>query len=240
MSYTKKTWASGDTVTSTALNNMENGIANAEPLIVTASNVNGSMKADKTFAEVSAAISAGRFVYMINRVSKQVLMLSKIEETKISFECVFPDSNTKKGIRGMLQSNDVLAFSETNPYFKPNNGIPETDLAQAVQDKLNPFIVTLTPTELDLSGTMDKTPEEINAAYNAGLRIRFYVPDIDASVDASEYIVLDVDGVPYVSVWANILYQDAPGGGDVLMNVQTSVSASEYSTYLYPLTPMSS
>ena len=36
MSYTKKTWASGDTVTSSALNNMEGGIdAAANPFVVT-------------------------------------------------------------------------------------------------------------------------------------------------------------------------------------------------------------
>ena len=35
MSYTKKTWSSGDTVTSAALNNMEGGIdAAANPFIV--------------------------------------------------------------------------------------------------------------------------------------------------------------------------------------------------------------
>jgi hypothetical protein len=37
------------------------------------------------------------------------------------------------------------------------------------------FIVTLTPTKLDFSGTMDKTPQEITAAYNAGKEIVFNV-----------------------------------------------------------------
>ena len=35
------------------------------------------------------------------------------------------------------------------------------------------FIVTLTPTALDYSGTMDKTVAEINAAYEAGMEIWF-------------------------------------------------------------------
>lgn len=37
------------------------------------------------------------------------------------------------------------------------------------------FIVTLTPTALDYSGTMDKTVAEINAAYEAGQQIVFRV-----------------------------------------------------------------
>ena len=36
------------------------------------------------------------------------------------------------------------------------------------------FIVTLTPTALDYSGTMDKTVAEINAAYEAGMEIWFF------------------------------------------------------------------
>ena len=63
MSYTKKTWQSGDTVTSSALNNMEDGIdAAANPLIVTltptAQDFSGEM--DKTPAEIDAAIRANK------------------------------------------------------------------------------------------------------------------------------------------------------------------------------------
>lgn len=63
MSYTKKTWASGDTVTSSALNNMEGGIdAAANPFIVTltptAQDFSGTM--DKTVAEITAAYQAGK------------------------------------------------------------------------------------------------------------------------------------------------------------------------------------
>ena len=39
----------------------------------------------------------------------------------------------------------------------------------------NRFIVTLTPTALDYSGTMDKTVAEINEAYEAGQEILFDV-----------------------------------------------------------------
>lgn len=65
MSYTKKTWQSGDTVTSSALNNMEGGIdAAANPFIVTltptAEDFSGTM--DKTVAEINAAYETGRTI----------------------------------------------------------------------------------------------------------------------------------------------------------------------------------
>ena len=40
-----------------------------------------------------------------------------------------------------------------------------------IENAINPFIVTLTPTLQDYSGTMDKTVAEINAAYEAGQEI---------------------------------------------------------------------
>lgn len=65
----------------------------------------------------------------------------------------------------------INTYPSIELYKKPTDGIPETDLAQAVKDKLNKFVVTLTPTAQDFSGTMDKTGEEITAAYEAGQEI---------------------------------------------------------------------
>ena len=42
-----------------------------------------------------------------------------------------------------------------------------------IDNAANAFIVTLTPTALDYSGTMDKTVAEIDAAYQAGKEIIF-------------------------------------------------------------------
>lgn len=74
-----------------------------------------------------------------------------------------------------VNDNKGVTRSSKSVYSKPSGGIPEADLAQAVKDKLNKFIVTLTPTALDYSGTMDKTVAEINAAYEAGQEIVFRV-----------------------------------------------------------------
>ena len=58
--------------------------------------------------------------------------------------------------------------------------------AWAASEQGKKFIVTLTPTALDYSGTMDKTVAEINAAYEAGQEIVFRV-----MMSATEY--MDVD-----------------------------------------------
>ena len=90
MSYVKKTWAGGDTITSAALNNMENGIeaagaaslpsvtaadngkvakvangawsAEDDKLVVTMTENSGMYTADKTVEEILAADAAGKTV----------------------------------------------------------------------------------------------------------------------------------------------------------------------------------
>lgn len=58
MAYNKTTWQTGDIVTSEKLNNIENGIANAGPLVVhvTMEEVDGDdlFVLDKTWAEINA------------------------------------------------------------------------------------------------------------------------------------------------------------------------------------------
>lgn len=130
MSYTKKTWASGDTVTSSALNNMETGI-------------------------------------------------------------------------------DVSA---------------------------NPFIVTLTPTAEDFSGTMDKTPAEITEAFNAGKEIRVAVPSLGGLVGLCTEFSPAGD---YISLWCNFTANFPELGGYMMITVITDIDDSTYETAIFPLTPMS-
>lgn len=70
MSYTPTTWAAGDTVTATKLNNMETGIENAaNPFIVTCTptspDFSGTM--DKTVAEIYAAYQAGKQIVFFSQ-----------------------------------------------------------------------------------------------------------------------------------------------------------------------------
>ena len=100
---------------------------------------------------------------------------------------------------------------------------------------VNPFIVTLTPTAQDMSGTMDKTPAEIDAAIQAKMRIQFYIPSIGGIVDASQYLY----DATY-SLWsahANIVAN--LGAGDMLIHIGTGTAESIYGVTMFPLTPMS-
>lgn len=136
--------------------------------------------------------------------------------------------------------NDIKGVSRSSRsvYSKPSGGIPETDLAQAVKDKLNKFVVTLTPTSPDYSGTMDKTPQEITAAYNAGQKIVFDIPAMSATVDADQYVSSSVS-VNNLRFGAKVFFEfnNAP----VLITIITNGAddAQTYLTGIYPLTPAS-
>ena len=65
MAYTPTTWATGDTVTTTKLNKMEQGIANAgSALIVNCANDDGAYFLDKTVAEIYNAYNAGTPIFI--------------------------------------------------------------------------------------------------------------------------------------------------------------------------------
>lgn len=65
MSYTKQTWATGDTVTASKLNHMEDGIAGAGGGIVL-DLVDTSTPLTMTFEEIADALSSGTNVYIKN------------------------------------------------------------------------------------------------------------------------------------------------------------------------------
>lgn len=79
MSYNKKTWQTGDTITAEALNNLEQGCddANVGPLAVVATlGVNESSKKtltmNKTAEEVYEAAAAGRLIKLSFAISESV------------------------------------------------------------------------------------------------------------------------------------------------------------------------
>lgn len=115
------------------------------------------------------------------------------------------------------------------------------NMEQGIENTSNPFLVTLTPTAQDFSGTMDKTVGEINAAYEAGRRIMFLVYTSETSYLEAECIIRGrrMDEGDYPSFNAYVI--DEPNS--VLVYMYTGVSAvantNTYHTLLYPLTPMS-
>ena len=102
---------------------------------------------------------------------------------------------------------------------------------------LDKFIVTLTPTALDYSGTMDKTVEEITAAHEAGQEIVFRV-----MTSATSYMEVDctaryyANGSTYPSFNAYIV-----DDGGVLIYAYTGTTNGgtnqTYFTHVYTLTP---
>ena len=108
--------------------------------------------------------------------------------------------------------------------------------AAALDAKTDPFVVTLTPTSDDYSGTMDHTVAEIYAAYQAGKRIVFRLV-----TGVGVYMEVDctaryVDEFSYPSFNAYAI-----AAGDVLVYAYTSGSndgtKDTYSTTIYALTP---
>ena len=104
----------------------------------------------------------------------------------------------------------------------------------------NPFVVTLTPTEQDFSGTMDKTVAEINTAYEAGRKIVFY---LDSGAGAFEfdctYRGIDPD-YTYPS-FNGFIVTNNPFHAFVYFYTGTGNDGTDqdYGTIIYPLTPMS-
>lgn len=101
------------------------------------------------------------------------------------------------------------------------------------------FIVTLTPTALDYSGTMDKTVAEINAAYEAGKEIVFRVITSESShMDVDCTASYFYSGLTYPSFIAYII-----GDGDVIIYAFTGTTddgtMQTYGTKVYSLTPAS-
>ena len=109
-----------------------------------------------------------------------------------------------------------------------------------IQTAVNPFIVTLTPTAQDLSGTMDKTSAEIQTAYDAGKSIVFrvilgedYFVDIQLAFAVKFPEQQYRNYVAYLFNTAENLLAVAETGGT------NSPDNYTYSTTIYPLTPMS-
>ena len=113
-----------------------------------------------------------------------------------------------------------------------------------IENAINPFIVTLTPTAQDFSGTMDKTVAEINEAYTAGRKIVFRVYSDATRYNEVEAAVVYKNGsYAYPSFNAYLIVMSGSSGFDGIILAFTGVTdtgtKSTYSTAVYTLTPMS-
>ena len=132
--------------------------------------------------------------------------------------------------------------SSLPPVSSSDNGkvLAVEDGAWAASEQGKKFIVTLTPTALDYSGTMDKTVAEINAAYEAGMEIWFKV-----SLSATDYFEGALTAVRHFGSYS---YDDYIGNivlpsEGMLITVETlgtnDGTKQTYSTHVYSLTPAS-
>ena len=100
------------------------------------------------------------------------------------------------------------------------------------------FIVTLTPTALDYSGTMDKTVAEIDAAYKAGQQVVFrMMTSATTFIDCPVQLVGTDTTLAYPSFETNV----TDTGNNVQIFARTQVTddgtKATYSTSIYTLTP---
>ena len=100
------------------------------------------------------------------------------------------------------------------------------------------FIVTLTPTALDYSGTMDKTVAEIDAAYKAGQQVVFRVfTSALTKLEAVSVTRFVNDDYSYPSYSAYIV-DDANNGLIYAYTGPTNDGTkATYGTHIYALTP---
>jgi hypothetical protein len=113
------------------------------------------------------------------------------------------------------------------------------DGAWAASEQGKKFIVTLTPTAQDYSGTMGKTVSEINAAYEAGREIWFrMVFPAGAYVEVPlNRVVFDTEAT-YRTFMASIVDADMDAV-ICIFTISDNGTNNQYATKLYPLTPAS-
>ena len=195
-------------------------------------------KSPYSASEIDEIAKAGVFVVLINvynNISK-VYVYTGLTNGNAYFSRIYNRENTET--ISIAENKTVGNAGVIRIYQKPSTGIPESDLAQAVKDKLNKFVVTLTPTSADYSGTMDKTVAEINAAYEARQHIVFRT-----MMSATTYMDVDCtarwyNNTAYPSFNGFILSSD--NGGTLIFAFTGATDDGTRATYvanIYALTP---
>lgn len=123
--------------------------------------------------------------------------------------------------------------------LQPNGYFDPYTITLSTCDKGGKYIVTLTPTALDYSGTMDKTVAEIAAAYNAGQEIWFRIMmSSNAYVETPLTYCLN-DGIDYPGFGTQAI--EFNNGVLIVARIPSTNDGTTqtYSTTVYSLTPAS-
>ena len=199
--------------------------------------INGNASSH-TALEIKAAVDSGRPVFAVDS-NGTFFALSQCATNGATFASIFGVSNAVQkrfvGTTGGVTSYNCsivpsVAVSEDGFELVGKNG------AWAKQKKK--FVVTLTPTSEDFSGTMDKTPAEITAAYEAGQEIVFNVvgfPGFDHVYIPAAWYTYATD-MPRCAACATLV--DVTTGLQIVI-VTSDGGSSTYATSIYSLTPAS-
>ena len=145
--------------------------------------------------------------------------------TPVTREEVFLDAIAKGGGGG--GGLPAVTSADNGDTLMVKNGV------WAASEQGKKFIVTLTPTSSDYSGTMDKTPEEITDAYAAGQEIEFDIPSLSVRCKAMEFAIVN----NLIEAGAIVTYRT--GDSHLLIEILTNHITSSYFTHVYSLTPAS-
>lgn len=195
-----------------------------------------SGKVELTGAEINALVEAGKTV-MLAGTNEYDVYVGKYYDA-----AYFANMRSINIVYRSVGSNKNVITTNTVPLppaSASDNGKELIVINGAWAKQQKKFIVTLTPTAQDFSGTMDKTVAEINEAYEAGIEIwfRVYAGTSYSDVPLARYG--NADGSPYPSFNANFLYDEV--GVLVLIYTGTTDDGTKqtYNTKVYALTPAS-
>lgn len=212
------------------------GGGSSEPFVINITlNQEYTNVADKTYSEILSAFESGRELVCVRNGTKHVIsgirgngdftFSAKLEDTGYSTITITANNNI---------SNIVHYF--VPPASVDNKGkVLRGNSTGSFQPSDVDFTVTLTPTAQDLSGTMDKTPQEIFDAVDSGKRVVFSIPAFNAFVLPQQFLLEPTN----VYVVAGQIIYTIDGVGDCIIHIATDSVTETYHTSIYPLTPLS-
>lgn len=185
---------------------------------------------DKTNAEIQEAFDNGKNVYF------------KTGAAVLGFDTYLPVFRAKNTEATMYD-----AFIAIAPFEIYDDGYKEYIVGASSQitneytyetTTLSPFIVTLTPTAADYSGTMDHTVAEIDAAYKTGRKIVFRLyTAVGVFIDVPVQLVSTDTDYEYPSFETSVI--QVSSNALIFASTGTTSNGTEatYSTKIYTLTP---
>ena len=248
MSYTPTNWQTGDTITAEKLNNMESGIEASNGIIIPI-----TVDADNERYYVPKEIAGDVYNQLVANPDAPVFL----SFTSSSYAAPFFTSAAEK-YESFFYDVYIVSFSplwwetigasftrSTQNYIGATFAISKSayesgyDWAGGLISQA--FVVTLTPTAQDYSGTMDKNVGEIKAAYEAGQRIVFHFDMGGGAYMDAELSNVASDGASVYPSFNSIVVIDNPIDAVVMLSTEMTDDGtkSTYGTTIYPLTPMS-